>query len=211
MLFESSDPPAVPLWVNGHAFLTMASAFQDVCSSVDGRVLRRTPLCAGDIALTAVDAATKAGVAWRALTELERGKFCSRLADALEQYFDHVCGLIVDETGKTLAEAGAEVHAALGVLREVGGVGVAKEMAVVAIIGAAGNTLIAPLQAAVPALLGGATVIVKPDPASPSVLVALGELSGRCGFPPGVFNVVHGGEDVVAGLRERREVQMQFV
>ena len=123
MLFESSDPPAVPLWVNGHAFLTMASAFQDVCSSVDGRVLRRTPLCAGDIALTAVDAATKAGAAWRALTELERGKLCSRLADALEQYFDHVCGLIVEETAKTLAEAGAEVHAALDDLREADGVG----------------------------------------------------------------------------------------
>lgn len=211
MLFESNEPPAVPLWVNGHAFLTMAPEFLDVCSSVDGRVLRRTPLCAGDIAGTVADVAMKAGVVWRALTGFERAKLCSKLAEELDRYSGHVSQLIVEETGKTLPDAGAEVEAALGILREASGFGGAGETRVVAIVGDAGTPLIGPLQVAVPALAGGATVIVKPDPASPSVLVALGELTGRCGFPPGVFNVVHGGEDVVAGLREVPEVQVQFV
>ena len=211
MLFESNDPPAVPLWVNGHAFLTMAPAFLDVFSSVDGRVLRRTPLCAGDIAGTVTDVAMKAGVAWRALTGPERAKLCSKLAEELDRYSDHVGHLIVEETGKTLTEAGAEVKAALRVLREANGLGAPNESKVVAVIGDAITPLIGPLQVAVPALTGGATVIMKPDPASPSALVALGELTGRCGFPPGAFNVVHGGEDLVAGLRELPGVQMQFV
>ena len=211
MLFESNDPPAIPLWVNGHAFLTMAPAFLDVCCSADGRVLRRTPLCAGDIAGTVVDVAMRAGVGWRALAGVERGNFCFRLAGEVARYFDHVSRLIVDETGKSVAEAGAEVDAVLRLLREAGGFSATKESAVVAIICDASATLDGPLQAAVIALVGGATVIMKPDPASPSALVALGELTGRCGFPPGVFNVVHGGADVVSGLRELPDVEVTFI
>jgi acyl-CoA reductase-like NAD-dependent aldehyde dehydrogenase len=211
MLFESKDPPAVPLWVNGHAFLTMAPAFHDVLSPSDGRVLRRTPLCSGDIAATVMDVAMKAGAGWRALAESERGELCLILAGELERYSDHVCGLIVDETGKTSDAAGADVATAVKVLRQPNAEGASKEAAVVAIVCNPGTLMAGPLKAAVGALIGGATVIVKPDPAVPSALVALGELTGRCGFPPGVFNVLHGGKEVVDGLLEVPGVQVQFV
>ena len=211
MLIASDVPPAIPLWINGHAFLTMPSEFHNVCSRTEGRVLRRTPLCTAEIAGKAVDAARNACQGWRALSGSERGTLVLGLKDAMLQYVDHFRILISEETGKTEAESGDEIDAALAVLSDSSSPAESDSEDVVAVIGEAGAPLLGPLRVAIPALLAGRAVIVKPDPATPSVLVALGELMGRHGFPPGVFNVVHGGEPVLAGLRGSRSVRVLFV
>ena len=210
MLIDSDAPPVVPLWIDGHAFLTMPPEFQNVCSRADGRVLRRTPLCTAEIAGKAVDVALNAGERWRALSGLERNKLFLGLSEAMVPYVGHFRSLIAEEAGKADAESGAEIDAALTVLG-----GSFKPLGpdcedVVAVIAGASAPLLGPLRVAVPALMAGSAVIVKPDPATPSVLVALCELMGRCGFPHGVFNVVHGGEAVLSGLRELRGVRLQF-
>jgi succinate-semialdehyde dehydrogenase / glutarate-semialdehyde dehydrogenase len=211
MLIDSDAPSAVPLWINGHAFLTMPSEFQNVCSRTDGRVLRRTPLCSAEVAVKAVDAALNASEGWSALSRLERSKLFLGLAEAMLRYVDHFRSLIVEEAGKTEVESSAEVDAALAVLIASFSPPESDSEHVVAVIGEASAPLLGPLRVAIPALLAGSAVIAKPDPATPSVLVALAELMGRCGFPPGVFNVVHGGEAVLAGLRESRGVRLLFV
>lgn len=210
MLIDSNDPPAVPLWLNGHVFLTMAPAFHDVRRKSDGKVLRRTPLCDGEVANRAVDVARSAGEAWRVLSAPERGRLCTLLAQELARYADHFCKLLVEETGKTEAESELEVSVALEVLRKPVVSASSDDESVIAIIGHANTPLVGPLRLAVAALMAGSTVVIKPDPATPSVLVALGELTGRCGFAPGVFNVVHGGDAVVERLRELSDVRLQF-
>lgn len=211
MLIDSDAPPAVPLWINGHAFLTMPPEFQDVCNRTDGRVLRRTPLCNAEVAGKAVDVALNACEGWRALGGQERSKLFLGLAEAMLGYVDHFRSLIVEEAGKTEVESGAEIDAVLAVLGGSSSAAESDREDVVAIIGESSDPLLGPLRVAVPALLGGSVVVIRPDPATPSVLVALGELIGRCGFPPGVFNVVHGGEAVLAGLRGSRGVRLLFV
>ena len=43
-----------------------------------------------------------------------------------------------------------------------------------------------------PALAAGCTVVVKPSEETPLSALALAELAGRAGFPPGVLNIVTG-------------------
>ena len=208
MLIESDDPPAVPLWINGHAYLTMAPEFLDVCDRADARVLRRTPMCTADVADKALESARKASGGWRTLPVADRRVLCSRLADEVARYFEHFCRLIAEETGMSPAESNAEVAMTLAVLRAAEAVEPADGVAIVAIAGAANMAMFAPLRLAVPGLLAGAVVVVKTDPSAPSALVALAELTGRCGFPPGAFNVVHGGDVMLSRFRGLPDVSL---
>jgi acyl-CoA reductase-like NAD-dependent aldehyde dehydrogenase len=76
----------------------------------------------------------------------------------------------------------------------------------VAIVSDDSAPLLGPLRHAVPALLAGATVVVKPSPKAPSAAFALAELSARSAFPGGVFNVLHGDLAAIEGLCRLSEV-----
>lgn len=201
--------PAIPLWINGHAYLTVAVAFYEVCNPRTGELLRRTPLCDARVAQHAVAAAQAASAAWAARTASARAALLGALAAALSGYAGHFAALLAEETGDPAAAA-AEVAQAVALLRgdlapqaaASAGPSAAQNAAhVVGIVGTSSAPLYGPLRLAVPALLAGAVVIVKPSPATPSALYALAELTARCHFPGGVFSVVQGGEAAVDGLR----------
>ena len=197
-MLHHDDPPVIPLWINGHAYLTMVPAFQDVRSTATGKTVRRTPLCGADSARAAVAAAQAALLPWAAQGAASRTALFAALGDALAGYAEHFSGLITEETGKSCDAAAAEVDAAVALLRAaVPG----NASGVLGVAGATAMPLLAALQRAVPALLAGATVVVRPSPEAPSALFALAELTGRCGFPGGTFNILHGGEAAMEGLR----------
>ena len=93
MEFAPEGPKAIPLWINGHAYLTMAPEFCDVRDSAHDRVLRRTPLCAADVADNALESARKASAEWRAQPEADRRALCLLLAVEVERYAEHFCRL----------------------------------------------------------------------------------------------------------------------
>jgi len=57
------------------------------------------------------------------------------------------------------------------------------------------------------ALATGNTFILKPSPRDPISQVKLAELIDEAGFPPGVYNVVHGGADVASILLEHPDIK----
>ena len=57
------------------------------------------------------------------------------------------------------------------------------------------------------ALATGNTFIVKPSPRDPISQVKLAELVDKPGFPPGVYNVVHGGADVATIQLEHPDIK----
>jgi betaine-aldehyde dehydrogenase len=59
-----------------------------------------------------------------------------------------------------------------------------------------------------PALAAGCTVVFKPAPGTPLTALCLAELSAEAGFPPGVINVVTGGNEVGQALVEHPQVRM---
>ncbi len=203
---ESDEILAIPLWINGHAYLTMAPAFFDVRDVRSGKVRRRTPLCGAAEALAAVESARNALAAWAALTAEARATLLAALADALAGYAEHFAGLIAEETGKDAVAAAAEVSAALQVLRTATASTVATGGGVVAVVSDDRAPLLGPLQQAAPALLAGATVVLKPSPKAPSAVFALAELTARSGFPGGVVNILQGDLAAIEGLCAAAEV-----
>ena len=195
-MMHPDDVLAIPLWIDGHAYLTLAPAFLAVRNPVSGEVLRRTPLCGAPAVQQAVAAAAAAVAPWAARPTAARAALVAALGDALAAYADHFTRLIVEESGQDAALAAADVAAAIALLRSSPAGDAA---GVVAIVGAA--SLLSSLRVAVPAWLAGAALIVRPRAETPSAIYALAELSGRCGFPGGVFNIVYGGDDAVEALR----------
>ncbi len=59
-----------------------------------------------------------------------------------------------------------------------------------------------------PALAAGCTVVLKPAPATPLTSLMLAELTAEAGIPPGVVNIVSGGNDAGQALVEHPEVRM---
>ncbi|MBK9028921.1 MAG: aldehyde dehydrogenase family protein [Propionivibrio sp.] len=80
----------------------------------------------------------------------------------------------------------------------------------IGIVGDSKAPLLGALQIAVPTLLAGSVVVIKPNPETPSAIFALAELTGRCAFPGGVFSILHGGEAAVEGLRDADGVRLFF-
>ena len=59
-----------------------------------------------------------------------------------------------------------------------------------------------------PALAAGCTVVLKPAPTTPLTTLMLAELSAEAGIPPGVLNVVTGGNAVGQAIVEHPDVHM---
>lgn len=206
-MLQDDVPKAIPLWINGHAFLTVTSAFHEVRSSAGGEVLRRVPLCGAGEVQMAIAAAQVALAFWAGLPETARIALLVELGEALASYDEHFAGLISEESGRESSLSVTEVGESVTLLRNPTA---SKNSGVVAIIGNSVRPLLDSLKWAVPALASGSTVVIRPCPEAASALFALAELSGRCGIPDGVFNIVHGDEAIVDVLRARSDVCLYF-
>ena len=196
MEFAPEGPKAIPLWVKGHAFLTVTDRFYDVVNPLSGEALYRVPLCGAPEAGEAVVSARNALAGWAALTVQGRQAALEALAGALDRYAGHFGKLLRAETGFAEDQTLAEVAAAVAALRgtDIG------ETGVVAIVVDATRPLAGFAEAAAPALRAGATVIVKPSPRAPSAAYALCELSARAEWPAGVLNLMQGDSAAIDGL-----------
>lgn len=196
MELAAEGPMAIPLWINGHAYLTVGDSFFDVVSPHTGQALRRVPLCGASEAAQAVAAARAAQPQWAEMGLNARRVCLAALADALERYAGHFAKLLGQEIALDETEAANEVSAAIAALRgvEVG------ETGVIAVVVDAQRPLSALVAAITPALLAGATVVVKPSPRAPGAVFALCELSARADWPGGVLNLLQGDTAAIAGL-----------
>ena len=186
---------AIPLWVNGRAVLRLASAFHEVRNPVTGTVVRRVPLCGrADFDEAFRFARDSLGV-WTGLGEAGRRERLGCLGESLCELSGHFAALMAEETGRDVAEAEGDIARAVAQLRRPGTCSAAG----VAIVSGAARTLPELVEQAVSALAGGSALVVFPALASPSVVFALAELSGQCGFPPGTLNVLYAADDAVAG------------
>ena len=168
----------------------------------------------------AIVAAHNAFPKWKALSRIQRAEYFWKLAKILESKVDYVAVAISQETGKSLNESKAEVIEALhmtqfcfGKGREPNGDVVASELperdsyvirkpkGIVAVIAPWNFPFaIGGFWCAGPSLLEGNTVVFKPSELTPMVGQITAELFQEAGFPPGVFNLLHGDGDVGAKI-----------
>jgi len=157
----------------------------------------------------AAEAAADALPGWAALTRDERWDQLHVFHDALATMSESIAEAITLETGKLRSEARAEAgslltrfSAALKMLRvhdQDGPLDVAEgeslehqPLGVVGIIGPANYPIHLSHAYALPALLAGNTVVIKPSDLTPLAGQRYAEAAHAAGLPPGVMNVVQG-------------------
>jgi aldehyde dehydrogenase (NAD+) len=176
----------------------------------------------------AVRAAREAYPMWKAMSRVKRGELIDNLAQLIKRDLNALSELVTRECGKPINEGRADVVEALHMTQYVAGMArmphgeiidseiaekdayiLRKPKGVVACITPWNFPVAIPLWTILPSLLEGNTVVFKPSEDTPICGHVLAELFVEAGFPPGVFNVVHGpGEDAGDPLVHHPEVDV---
>ena len=197
----------------------------DVFNPSDGSVISRVPLSSRDDVDRAVQVAQAAFPAWAALPIKERVQVFYRFRTSLERDIEELTALVTEENGKIYAEAKAEVLKAMeltefacslpqiasGEVLEVSrGVECRIErfpLGVVASIAPFNFPNMVPNWTIPNAIALGNCLILKPSELVPLSANRIAELLKEAGLPEGVFQVVHGGKDVVEAICDHSGIE----
>ena len=165
----------------------------------------------------AVQAAQAAFVGWSATADSHRRDLVNAFIDRVVADADTLAPLITREQGKPLAKARSEINSAAFFSRGYAAVEIVPEVlrdtpqqrvelrrrpiGVVGAITAWNYPVLMAMWKIVPAVLTGNTIVLKPSPYTPVATLRLGELAQEF-FPPGVVNVVSGGNELGAWMTE---------
>src|SRR6266516_269701 len=97
-------------YVNGAWKRSRASDFQDVRNPATGETMVRVPLSPPDEVDEAIQAAQAAFPDWRRTPPVQRIQYLFKLKRLLDENFDEISRLTVDECGKTMAESQGELR-----------------------------------------------------------------------------------------------------
>jgi acyl-CoA reductase-like NAD-dependent aldehyde dehydrogenase len=145
----------------------------------------------------------------------ERDQYLRALVDALAAEREPLARLQSRETGLHPGDSLAAVTATVAAARAIlccAGPGGDPGAGVTGHVLGWGLPLTEVVTSALPSLLRGHAVVVKPSLRAPLSAVAFARLAERCGLPPGVVNVVQGtGTDVGAELLSRSDLAALYV
>lgn len=159
----------------------------------------------------AVAAAAAAGVEWRAIGAVERGRLLTELAALIEADGETLAQLEVRDNGKLLAEMRLQMRSVAGWYRYFAGLADKVEGAqipsgqsgrhsftryepygVVGLITPWNSPLLLLANKLAPALAAGNTAVVKPSEFTSAATIKFAQLCSRAGLPDGTVNVVAG-------------------
>jgi succinate-semialdehyde dehydrogenase/glutarate-semialdehyde dehydrogenase len=191
--------------------------------------------CAGaEDVRAAVERARKAQAAWAKLSFDERAEPMWRLLDLFVKRQDEIIDIVVKETGKARAEAiGMEVfspcdsisyyaknakkflapekrriHGLMGFAKKLRVV--FKPLGVVGLITPWNGPVVLAVNPTVQALMAGNAVVHKPSEVTPLSALLLKSLLDEAGFPPDLYQVVHGDGATGAALIESGVDKVSF-
>lgn len=158
----------------------------------------------------AVDAARRAFPGWSTLPFSERKAILSKAFRTIDMHAEELSVILTAEQGRPLAQARREIDLltkAFGAAymhmelpdkeKDVSNIGhVTKRHAPVGVVGAISPwnlPVLLSFTKAFPALLAGNTVVLKPSPFTPLTVLRISDYIREL-FPPGVLNVVTGGD-----------------
>ncbi|HUQ47612.1 MAG TPA: CoA-acylating methylmalonate-semialdehyde dehydrogenase [Gemmatimonadaceae bacterium] len=199
--------------------------YLDVFNPGDGSVISRVPLSSREDVDRAVAIAQAAFPAWSAMPIKERVQIFYRYRALLERDIEELTALITEENGKVYAEARAEVLKSMeltefacslpqmtgGEVLEVSrGVECRIErfpLGVVASIAPFNFPNMVPNWTIPNAIALGNCMILKPSELVPISSNKIADLLKEAGLPDGVFQVVHGGKDVVEAICDHSGIE----
>eukprot|EP01035_Chromulina_nebulosa_P020265 gene20265-26309_t len=196
----------------------------DLINPADETLLGRVPLCNEEIVNSAVIAAENAFNSWNSLTIKQRASIMFKFHSLIENHSHELAQLIVLENGKNITEALADVakgnetvewatslpQLATGKILEVSKGITCQEirspLGVVAAIVPFNFPFMVPMWTIPISLTLGNCVILKPSEKVPLTMTRVAELLTQAGVPPGVFQIVQGGVDVVNALSGHNKI-----
>jgi malonate-semialdehyde dehydrogenase (acetylating) / methylmalonate-semialdehyde dehydrogenase len=199
-------------------FSSSTATLLDVVNPGDGSLLSQVPLSSREEVNAAVLAAAAAFPGWSATPIKERVQVFYRYRALLERHVEDLAGLITEEHGKIRSEAEAEVAKAIEltefacslpqiatgeVLQVSRGVECRADrypIGTVASVAPFNFPSMVPHWTIPNALALGNCMVLKPSELVPLSAGRIAELLTEAGLPAGVFNVVHGGQEVVEAI-----------
>jgi malonate-semialdehyde dehydrogenase (acetylating)/methylmalonate-semialdehyde dehydrogenase len=213
-------------YINGEWCDSESRDVLDVYNPATGEVIAQVPLSTSEEVKRAIQAAKDAFWEWRETPPLTRARYLFRLKDLLEDNFEGISRVLVEEEGKTLDESRGEVRRMIENVEVAAGIpslmmgysleDIAKDIDCVAERQPLGVFAMIPpfnFPAMIPwwfapyALATGNTYIIKPSEQVPCTQNRIFEILDEVGFPEGVINLVNGAKEVVDMLLESPDIK----
>lgn len=213
-------------YINGKWVDSRSTDVRDIVNPATGEVIAHVPYSTPDEVKEAVRAAKAAFKTWQEVPPVRRARLFFTLKQLMEEQSEALSKVLVQEMGKTIADARAELRRAIEEIECASGIPslmkgdlhdtvspdidlnvVYVPRGVFFMVPSFNFPALVPLEYMPYAVACGNTYIVKPSPIVPISQVRIFELIERCGFPPGVVNLVHGDADVVDALMESPDTE----
>jgi malonate-semialdehyde dehydrogenase (acetylating)/methylmalonate-semialdehyde dehydrogenase len=208
-------------YVGGQWVESSAKTTTPVVNPATCEVLAECPESTYEDVDRAVQAAQEGFEEWRRTPVLNRAQYMHHFKNLLEERFEDIAKIMVQENGKTIDEARGEVRRgiesvdfAMGVpfLMRADGLEdissgideftIRQPVGVFAAITPFNFPMMVPLWFLPTAITCGNTYIVKPSPQTPLSMELVYELMDELDLPEGVVNLVHGGKDASMAIME---------
>lgn len=217
-------------FINGHWSFEGDGTFNTVVDKYHGTALAKVPHATGAQMEEAIAAACASRDALRRMSAGDRSAKLEALAVLIEKHQEELADLIVQEGGKPIGYARAEIARCITTVRTAAaealrfggevvpldfGAGVGRTaftrrfpIGVIAAITPFNFPLNLVLHKVAPAMAVGCPVVLKPAPQAPLSALALGKFIEKIGWPKGAFNAVHCGIPVAEALVKDERVAM---
>ena len=216
----------VKLLINGQFVESQTTEWRDVVNPATQQVLARVPFATQDEINAAVASAKEAFKTWKKTPIGARARVFLKLQQLIRENMGELAAMLTAEQGKTLPDAEGDVFRGLEVVEHAASIGNLQlgELANNVAGGVDTYTLLQPLgvcagitpfnfPAMIPlwmfpmAIATGNTFVLKPSEQDPMVTMRLCELALEAGVPPGVLNVIHGGEMAVNAICDHPDIK----
>lgn len=198
---------------------------REILNPATGRIIATCPMSTAEDLNAAITAARAAFPEWRQTPALTRCRYLFRLKQLVEDNFEELSRVQTMEHGKTIDESRGETRRGIENVEVATGIPTLMQgeysediafgidewlvhvpAGVFGIIGPYNFPFMIPLWSAPYAVGAGNCVVVKPSPSVPLSQMKLAELVEEAGFPPGVWNVVNGGSEIVNGILDHPDI-----
>jgi malonate-semialdehyde dehydrogenase (acetylating)/methylmalonate-semialdehyde dehydrogenase len=213
-------------YIGGEWIESNSTEIQNIINPATQQIIATVPMSTTKEVNSAIEAAKEAFMEWRRTPPVSRARYLFRLKEMLEENFEYLSRVQTMEHGKTIDESRGETRRGIEMVEVGAGIPslmmgynlediasgideyvVYQPLGVFCHIAPFNFPFMVPLWFSPFALAAGNTFIVKPSPRDPISQVKLAELIDEAGFPPGVYNVVHGGADVASALMESHDIK----
>ena len=190
---------------------------KDIVNPATGKTIARVPYSTKEEVYGAVQAANDAWPDWRRTTPLARSRCLFRLKELLEDNFEKISRVQTMEHGKCIDESRGETRRGIENVEVAAGIPtlmmgynlediasgidemlIRQPLGVFTCIAPFNFPFMIPLWFAPYAVATGNCVIVKPSSRCPITQATVMELVEEAGFPPGVWNMVHGSGSMIS-------------